>query len=81
MIGKGILAAGLLAQVTVAKHDDHPPLYRQTELCARSGVHIPRSSMARGHVGATSQTLGSASAACAWRRWSQHSGSTSSATA
>ncbi|MBC7734062.1 MAG: IS66 family transposase zinc-finger binding domain-containing protein [Bacteriovorax sp.] len=53
MIGKGILAPGLLAQVTVAKHDDHLPLYRQTELCARSGVHIPRSSMARGHVGAT----------------------------
>ncbi len=54
MIDKGIPAPGLLAQVAVAKHDDHLPLYRQTEIYARSGVHIPRSSMARGHVGATS---------------------------
>ena len=47
MIDKGIPAAGLLAQVVVAKHDDHLPLYRQTEIYARSGVHIPRSSMAQ----------------------------------
>ncbi len=48
MIDKGIPAAGLLAQVAIAKIDDHLPLYRQTEIYARSGVHIPRSSMARG---------------------------------
>lgn len=47
MIDKGIPAPGLLAQVTVAKHDDHLPLYRQTEIYARSGAHIPRSSMAQ----------------------------------
>ncbi|MDE2394229.1 MAG: IS66 family transposase [Burkholderiales bacterium] len=47
MIDKGIPAPGLLAQVVVAKHDDHLPLYRQTEVYARSGVHIPRSSMAQ----------------------------------
>ena len=47
MIDKGIPAPGLLAQVVVAKHDDHLPLYRQTEIYARSGVHIPRSSMAQ----------------------------------
>jgi len=47
MIDKGIPAPGLLAQVAVAKHDDHLPLYRQTEVYARSGVHIPRSSMAQ----------------------------------
>ena len=38
---------GLLAQVAIAKIDDHLPLYRQTEIYARSGVHIPRSSMAQ----------------------------------
>ena len=54
MIDKGIPAPGLLAQVVVAKHDDHLPLYRQSEIYARCGVHIARSSMARGHVGATS---------------------------
>ena len=47
IIDKGIPAPGLLAQVLVAKHDDHLPLYRQTEIYARSGVHIARSSMAQ----------------------------------
>jgi transposase len=47
IIDKGIPAPGLLAQVVVAKHDDHLPLYRQQEIYARSGVHIPRSSMAQ----------------------------------
>ncbi len=47
IIDKGLPAAGLLAQVVVAKHDDHLPLYRQEEIYARSGVHIARSSMAQ----------------------------------
>ena len=47
MIDKGLAASGLMAQVTVAKLDDHLPLYRQTEIYARSGVHIARSSMAQ----------------------------------
>ena len=47
MIDKGIPAPGLLAQVAVAKHDDHLPLYRQTEIYTRSGVLIARSSMAQ----------------------------------
>ncbi len=49
IIDKGIPAPGLLAQVVVAKQDDHLPLYRQTEIYARSGVHIARSSMAQWH--------------------------------
>jgi len=47
IIDKGIPAPGLLAQVVIAKHDDHLPLYRQEEIYARSGVHITRSSMAQ----------------------------------
>ncbi len=47
IIDKGLPAPGLLAQVVVAKHDDHLPLYRQSEIYARSGVHIARSSMAQ----------------------------------
>ena len=47
IIDTGIPAPGLLAQVAVAKHDDHLPLYRQEETYARSGVHIARSSMAQ----------------------------------
>lgn len=47
IIDKGLPAAGLLAQVAVAKVDDHLPFYRQTEIYARCGVHIPRSSMAQ----------------------------------
>ena len=46
-IERGIPAPGLLAQVVIAKHDDHLPLYRQAEIYARSGVHIARSSMAQ----------------------------------
>jgi len=56
IIDKGIPAPGLLAQVVVAKHDDHLPLYRQEEIYARSGVHIPRSSMAQ-WVGICGQRL------------------------
>ena len=47
IIDKGIPAAGLIAQVIVAKLDDHLPLYRQEEIYSRSGVHIARSSMAQ----------------------------------
>jgi transposase len=47
IIDKGLPAPGLLAQVVVAKHDDHLPLYRQEEIYARSGVHLARSSMAQ----------------------------------
>jgi transposase len=46
MIDKGIPAPGLLAQVIIAKHDDHLPLYRQEEIYRRSGAFIARSSMA-----------------------------------
>jgi transposase len=45
VIDKGIPAAGLLAQVIVAKFDDHLPLFRQEEIYQRSGVLIPRSTM------------------------------------
>jgi transposase len=50
VIDKGIPAAGLLAQVIIAKHDDHLPLFRQEEIYRRSGAFIARSSMA-GWVG------------------------------
>ena len=62
MIDKGIPAAGLLAQVAIAKVDDHLPLYRQTEIYARCGVHIPRSSVAQclGICGARREPLAEA---------------------
>lgn len=46
IIDKGIPAPGLLAQVIIAKHDDHLPLFRQQEIYRRSGAFIARSSMA-----------------------------------
>ncbi|OZB68823.1 IS66 family transposase [Thiomonas sp. 13-64-67] len=45
VIDKGIPAPGLMAQMIVAKHDDHLPAYRQEEIYARSGVRVPRSSI------------------------------------
>lgn len=71
IIDKGIPAPGLLAQLAVAKHDDHLPLYRQ-ERSTRVRVYTSRARAWRN---------GSASAACAWPRWSKPCASTSSATA
>ena len=41
---------GTLAQVTVAKYADHCPLYRQSQILARGGLYIARSTLA-GWVG------------------------------
>jgi transposase len=47
VIDKGIPAAGLLAQVLVAKYADHQPLYRQESIFERAGMAIPRSTLAQ----------------------------------
>ncbi len=47
VIDKGIPTTGLLAQVLVAKYADHLPLYRQESIFGRSGVAIPRSTLAQ----------------------------------
>jgi len=46
VIDKGIPAAGLLAQVLVAKYGDHLPLYRQEKIFGRAGLELPRSTLA-----------------------------------
>ena len=45
-IVRGIPGAGLLAQVLVSKYCDHLPLYRQSQIYAREGVDLPRSTLA-----------------------------------
>lgn len=45
-IRRGRPTAGLLAHVLVAKYCDHLPLYRQSEIYARSGVELERSTLA-----------------------------------
>ena len=45
-IERGRPGPGLLAQVLVAKFDDHLPLYRQSEIYAREGVDLERSTLA-----------------------------------
>ena len=47
VIDKGIPTTGLLAQVLVAKHADHLPLYRQEAIFGRAGLAIPRSTLAQ----------------------------------
>jgi len=44
-IAKGLATPGLLAQVLVSKYCDHLPLYRQTQIFARHGVEIDRSTL------------------------------------
>lgn len=45
-IAKGLASPGLLAQVLVSKYCDHTPLYRQSQIFARHGVEIDRSTLA-----------------------------------
>lgn len=46
IINAGIPTARLLAQVLIAKYDDHLPLYRQGEIYARAGVPLGSSTLA-----------------------------------
>jgi transposase len=55
-IDRGLAGPGLLAHVMVSKYADHQPLYRQSEIYAREGVDLDRSTLA-GWVGATSELL------------------------
>lgn len=59
LIEKGQPGPGLLAQVVCAKSLDHLPLYRQQVIYQRSGVDIPRSTLAGwfGAVGAALKPL------------------------
>ena len=55
-IERGLAGPGLLAHVIVSKFADHLPLYRQSEIYARQGVEISRSTLA-GWVGGASDLL------------------------
>src|SRR6202163_4996834 len=55
-IERGIAGPGLLAHVLVSKYCDHLPLYRQSEIYAREGVELERSTLSD-WVGGTSQLL------------------------
>jgi transposase len=45
-IAKGVASPALLAHVLVSKYCDHTPLYRQSQIFARHGVEIDRSTLA-----------------------------------
>lgn len=45
-IARGLAGSGLLAHVLVSKYADHLPLYRQSEIYARSGIELSRSTLA-----------------------------------
>lgn len=55
-IERGLAGPGLLAHVLVSKYGDHLPLYRQSEIYAREGVELDRSTLAD-WVGGTSRLL------------------------
>lgn len=55
-IERGIGGPGLLTQVLVAKYGDHLPLYRQSQIYAREGVELERSTLAE-WVGGASRLL------------------------
>jgi transposase len=49
LIEGGLPTEAMVADVVVSKHADHLPLYRQSQILARSGVKIERSTLA--HLG------------------------------
>jgi transposase len=53
-IERGLAGPGLLAHVLVSKYGDHLPLYRQSEIYAREGLELDRSTLAD-WVGGTSR--------------------------
>ena len=55
-ITRGLAGPGLLAHVLVSKYADHLPLYRQSEIYAREGIELERSTLAD-WVGAASALL------------------------
>jgi transposase len=55
-IERGMAGPGLLAHVLVSKYADHLPLYRQSEIYARVGVELERSTLAD-WVGGASRLL------------------------
>lgn len=55
-IDRGLAGPGLLAHVLVSKYGDHLPLYRQSEIYAREGVDLDRSTLAA-WVGAASELV------------------------
>ena len=59
VVDGGIPAAGLVAHTLISRFVDHLPYYRQEIINARSGVHTPRSTLARsaGNAGAAMEPL------------------------
>jgi len=55
-IARGLAGAGFLAHVLVSKYADHLPLYRQSQIYAREGLELDRSTLAD-WVGGASELL------------------------
>ena len=55
-IEKGRPGPGLLAHVLISKYGDHLPLYRQSQIYAREGIELERSTLA-GLVGQSARLL------------------------
>jgi len=55
-IARGLAGPGLLAHVLVSKYCDHLPLYRQSQIYAREGIDLDRSTLAD-WVGSASSLL------------------------
>jgi len=56
LVAKGLPTDDLAIQVVIAKYADHLPLYRQSAIWARQGVHLSRSTLC-GWVGAVADRL------------------------
>jgi transposase len=59
IVDGGIAAPGLMAHILVSRFVDHLPYYRIEDIAARSGVHLPRSTLSSlaGQAGAALEPL------------------------
>jgi transposase len=64
-IAKGLATLALLAHVLVSKYCDHLPLYRQSQIFARQGVELDRSTLAN-WIGGACWWLGSDGGGARW---------------
>ena len=68
VIDGGLAGAGMLAHVLVSKYEDHLPLYRQAEICQRSGIDISDTTLCSWVAQMCAERLLGRLARCIWQQ-------------
>ena len=68
VIDGGLAGAGMLAHVLVSKYEDHLPLYRQAEICQRSGIDVSDTTLCSWVAQMCAERLLGRLASCIWQQ-------------